>query len=230
MGIILKNQNLNIASGYFEFLMKYDEEKLSIFFEQIKEESFCLHFKDYIKNYMQRKLIWRLPEKFLTDLTKTHKLSFLFQIEVESPNNFFIGTPGKIKFSIKRNYDENINIYNRENVDYYICLEKYSKNWLIIGNIQNKVQVYEEHHDQILEFEILPLVLGYIELPKFQITSIKNNVLLMASELKQEDMEKLEIENKFCVKNSELLINYLNGNNVMVCSYEKTKADYAVFV
>jgi len=230
MGIILKNQNLNISSGFFEFLLAYNEEKHSLSPEISSEALFISNFNEEIKAYMERKLTWKLPEKFLFDLTKTHKLSFLFQIEVEAPKAFYVGIPGKLRFMIGRNLEENVNIYNRDNVDYYLSLEKFSSSWLIVGNIQEKIRIFQEKHEEIVEFTILPLCVGYVELPKFQITSVKNNVLMMVSELKVEDMEKIESENKFVIKNSELLVNYVNGNNVLVCSYEKTKADYAVFV
>ena len=231
MGIILKNQNLNnISSGFFEFLLAYNQEKIGLNPEKSTDSLFISHFQGEIRDYMERKLIWRLPEKFLFDLTKTHKLSFLFQIDVEAPKSFFVGIPGKLKFVIQRNLEENFNIYNHENVDYFLSLEKFSNNWLVVGSIQEKIRVFDEKNVETIEFSILPLSVGYVELPKFQIASVKNNILLMVSELKIEDMERIESEHRFIIKNSELMVNYINGNNVLVCSYEKTKADYAVFV
>lgn len=222
MGIILRNQNLNITSGYFEFLMAYNSENS---LKTDEDSIFHSHFPDSIKEYKQRKLLWKLPEKFLFDLTQTLKLDFLFQIEIEAPSYFFVGVPGKLKFSIQRNLDENIEVYNKESMDYYLSIENFSKNWVIIGNIRQKINIVEENYLTNVEFLILPLVVGFIELPKFHVYRAKN--ILSADDLEKKEND---IENKSVIKNSELLINYVNGNNVLVRSYEKIKAEYAVFV
>ena len=221
MGIILKTQQLSISSGFFEFSLNYNAP------HALEERPFSAVFPDEILSYSQRKMLWSLPDKFLFELCKTQKLGFLFQISIESPLSFFLGIPNKIRFFIEKNADDNL---YRENIEYYLSLEKYSKNWLVIGKIQEKIEIFEEKTGIWLEFEILPLVVGYIELPKFQVSCVKTDMLLMVADLKQEDLEKIEGENRFTIKNSELLVSYVNGNNVLVCSYEKTKADYAVFV
>ncbi len=222
MGIIIKTQQLSISSGFFEFSLNYNASKT------LEESPFSSHFPEEIINYSQRKILWKLPDKFLYELCKTQKLGFLFQISLESPLSFFIGIPDKIRLFIEKN-PENQDIY-RENTDYYLSFEKFSKNWIIIGKIQEKIEISKEKGGIWLEFEILPLVVGFIELPRFVVSCVKTDVLLMVSDLKQEDIERIDGENRFIIKNSELLVSYLNGNNVLVCGYEKTKADYAVFV
>lgn len=230
MGIILKNQNLSINSGHFQFKLLYNEENLKFALEKTSENNpfFFNYYSKIIEEYKNRNLKWNLPQKFIVELAKSAKLSFLFEISVETSLFLYIGLPVKIIFSIKKNSAENIE--NFADYDYYLTLEKNSNNWLVAGNIQQKIHINEEEKSEILEFTLLPLVVGYVQLPKFQIIKVKNDLTSFISNFKQDGNETNEKQFKQTLKNSEILVKYINGNHVLIKNMEKTKADYAVLV
>lgn len=186
--------------------------------------------KENIHKYIDRNLIWNFPKNLLSSLENSQNKNYLFSVSIQSAKNFFLGKSERIQFEISRNMQENINIYNRENLDYFLCPQKFSKDWMIIGDLQKKIKISDGDETCILEFRIIPLNVGSIELPKFRISSVKNNVLTYLSDLKQEDLEKIENDNIFYISNNELLIKYYNGNKVLVHGFEKQKAEFAIFI
>lgn len=186
--------------------------------------------QENIYKYIDRDLICNFSKNILSSLEGSQNKNYLFRLSLKSAKNFFLGKPEKIQFEISRNMQESINIYNRENLDYYLCLQKFSKDWMIVGDLQKKMKISDGDEACVVEFQIIPLNSGLIELPKFRISSVKNNVLTYLSELKQEDLEKIENENIFYISNNELIITYCNGNKVLVYGFEKQKAEYAVFI
>ncbi len=205
--------------------LEAEKEKL----QGLKEKLLDIN-REEILNYLNRELVWDLPKNLLSSLEAAQTRNYIFNLTINNPKNFILGRPEKIQFEISRNIYENMNICNIEIGNYLLCLQKFSKDWIIVGDLEKKIDIAEDNQICRLDFQIIPINVGLIELPKFRISCVKNNFLTSLLELKREDCEKTDNENIFHLQNNEIRTIFSYGNKVIVHGLEKLKAEYVVIV